>query len=85
MRNPFAAHEHSPKRRPSLSLSTCFAVKIALNNPKHSRNRNVRQDNRMNRIFKQNRILSILFILSEEKGFSCEIWKSIIFLRPKFI
>jgi len=37
MRNPFAAHEPSPKRRPSFPLSACFAVEIALNNAKLSR------------------------------------------------
>jgi hypothetical protein len=37
MRNPFAAHDPSPKRRPSFTLFTSFAVEIALNNAKLSR------------------------------------------------
>jgi len=31
MQNPFAAHEHSLKRRPSFPLSACFAVNIVHN------------------------------------------------------
>ncbi|MFA4957052.1 MAG: hypothetical protein WC556_08800 [Candidatus Methanoperedens sp.] len=71
--NPVAAHDPSPKMRPNCQLLLCCVNPIA----KLSHNISVRQDyrmNRMNRIFKQNRILSILFILSKEIGLSAPLF-----------
>jgi len=44
MRKPVAAHDPIPKMRPSFPLIVGFAVEIALNNTKLSRNGTVRQD-----------------------------------------